>query len=77
MAEHLYAGYRIRLLSQLQKGVWLPEALVLKHVGVASIGTPIHDKHAYLLKKEADLQALKVAKRWVDRQKAQARPLRS
>jgi hypothetical protein len=69
MPEHLYTGYRIRLLSQLQKGVWYPEAVILKDVGAASIGTPIYDKHAYLLKADADLQALKMAKRWVNKQK--------
>jgi hypothetical protein len=70
MPEHLYKTYRIRLLSQLQKGVWFPEALVLKNVGVASIGTPIYDKQSYLMKDEADVQALKLAKRWVDKHKA-------
>jgi hypothetical protein len=70
MAEHLYTGYRIRLLSQLQNGAWYPEALILKDIGAATVGTPVFDKQSYLMKEDANAQALKLAKRWVDQQKA-------
>ena len=41
MADHLYKNYRIRLLSQLQQGVWYPEAPVL--ADLPPIGTPIYE----------------------------------
>ena len=68
MPDLLYKTFRIRLLSQLKMGVWYPEALVLAATG--SVGTPIHDAEAYLMKEEADLRALTLAKRGVDTQEA-------
>jgi hypothetical protein len=69
MPDLLYKAYRIRLLSQFQQGVWYPEALVLTDTATGSIGTPIYDTQAYLLKDEADGRALTLAKAWVDKQK--------
>jgi hypothetical protein len=55
MAEHLYKTFR-RLLSQLRKGAWYPEAMIFKDSATECIGTSIYDKQAYPMKEEADLQ---------------------
>ena len=59
MPDHIYKTYRIRLLSNLRDGAWYPEALVLSDSAPGLIGTSIFDKQAYLMKDEADVQALK------------------
>ena len=43
-SELLYKTYRIRLLSQLQKGVWYPEALIISDTATGSISTSIYYK---------------------------------
>ena len=70
MPDLLYNAYRIRLLSQLKNGVWYPEALVLADTATGSVGTPIYDTQAYLMKDEADRRALTLAKAWIDKQTA-------
>ena len=68
MPEHLYKTYRIGLLFNPGDGAWYPEALVLSDSVTGSIGTPVYDKQAYFMKDKAHVQALKLAKRWVDKQ---------
>lgn len=52
-ADLLYKAYRIRLLSQLKR-VWYPESFFLADTATGSVGIPIYDTQAYLMKDEAD-----------------------